>query len=171
MEDPINVFPNKISSSTLKRGSSSKRTFLLKEKRESIVWNMIHFEMWFFVKENIKEALIDYLMGTLWLWWFFIYLSLNGENGTFVYIIAPKFNIKKQIKRMKSKAFCDIKFWVPNLSFNSSFPQLSWPLICIIIKSYMDLMDCVLTKENWAVIGMYSEKSQTCTKRNYSFGP
>jgi len=37
MEDPINVFPNKISSSTLKRGSSSKRTFLLKEKRESIV--------------------------------------------------------------------------------------------------------------------------------------
>ena len=72
---------------------------------------------------------------------------------------------------MKSKAFCDIKFWVPNLSFNSSFPQLSWPLICIIIKSYMDLMDCVLTKENWAVIGMYSEKSQTCTKRNYSFGP
>ena len=37
MEDPINVFPNKISTSTLKRGSSSKRTFLLKEKRESIV--------------------------------------------------------------------------------------------------------------------------------------
>ena len=37
MEDPSNVFPNKISSSTLKRGSSSKRTFLLKEKRESIV--------------------------------------------------------------------------------------------------------------------------------------
>lgn len=31
------VFPNKISTSTLKRGASCKRTFLLKEKRESIV--------------------------------------------------------------------------------------------------------------------------------------
>ena len=38
MEDPVNVFPHKISTSTLKRGSTgSKRTFLLKEKRESIV--------------------------------------------------------------------------------------------------------------------------------------
>lgn len=37
MEDPINVFPNKISTSTLKRGTSTQRTFLLKEKRESIV--------------------------------------------------------------------------------------------------------------------------------------
>jgi len=31
------LFPNKISTSTLKRGNSCKRTFLLKEKRESIV--------------------------------------------------------------------------------------------------------------------------------------
>ena len=38
MNDPVNVFPHKISTSTLKRGSAgSKRTFLLKEKRESIV--------------------------------------------------------------------------------------------------------------------------------------
>ena len=38
MDDPVNVFPHKISTSTLKRGSAgSKRTFLLKEKRESIV--------------------------------------------------------------------------------------------------------------------------------------
>ena len=42
MDDPVNVFPHKISTSTLKSGSSrSKRTFLLKEKRESIVWEMI----------------------------------------------------------------------------------------------------------------------------------
>ena len=41
MEDPVNVFPHKISTSTLKRGSTgSKRTFLLKEKRESIVWDV-----------------------------------------------------------------------------------------------------------------------------------
>ena len=39
MDDPVNVFPHKISTSTLKRGSAgAKRTFLLKEKRESIVW-------------------------------------------------------------------------------------------------------------------------------------
>ena len=31
------LFPNKISTSTLKRGAACKRTFLLKEKRESIV--------------------------------------------------------------------------------------------------------------------------------------
>ena len=38
MDDPVNVFPHKISTSTLKRGNAgSKRTFLLKEKRESIV--------------------------------------------------------------------------------------------------------------------------------------
>ena len=38
MDDPVNVFPHKISTSTLKRGSAgAKRTFLLKEKRESIV--------------------------------------------------------------------------------------------------------------------------------------
>ena len=97
-----------------------------------------------------------------------------GQDGTFVYIINPKFNIKKANKEDETYSSLFMphnEFWVPNLSFNASFPQLSWSLICIIIKSYMDLMDCVLTKENWAVIGMYSEKSETCTKRNYSFGP
>ena len=38
------LFPNKISTSTLKRGASCKRTFLLKEKRESIVWDIKKFE-------------------------------------------------------------------------------------------------------------------------------
>jgi len=39
MDEAVNVFPTKISTSTLKRAGSTgnKRTFLLKEKRESIV--------------------------------------------------------------------------------------------------------------------------------------
>jgi len=37
LEEVGGLFPNKISTSTLKRGSSCKRTYLLKEKRESIV--------------------------------------------------------------------------------------------------------------------------------------
>ena len=61
MEDPVNVFPHKISTSTLKSGSSrSKRTFLLKEKRESIVWETISH--WSSPAQSWSE------LTSLWAW-------------------------------------------------------------------------------------------------------
>ena len=51
------LFPNKISTSTLKRGASCKRTFLLKEKRESIVWGSYHFH-------KLKVLIYKYICTT-----------------------------------------------------------------------------------------------------------
>ena len=82
MDDPVNVFPHKISTSTLKSGSSrSKRTFLLKEKRESIVWETISH--WSSPAQSWSEltSLWAWSMcengaqrgwSTIWLMWFYI---------------------------------------------------------------------------------------------------
>ena len=67
MEDPINVFPNKISTSTLKRGASTQRTFLLKEKRESIVWEVLKL-LWSIVIYQ-QTHLINVIMTMFIAYW------------------------------------------------------------------------------------------------------
>ena len=74
MDDPVNVFPHKISTSTLKSGSSrSKRTFLLKEKRESIVWEMI-LSSSNLIRTDLTVSLInvrEWRSMAIWLMWLY----------------------------------------------------------------------------------------------------
>ena len=75
MDDPVNVFPHKISTSTLKSGSSrSKRTFLLKEKRESIVWETI-LSSSELIRTDLTVSLInvrEWRSMAIWLMWLYI---------------------------------------------------------------------------------------------------